>query len=45
MEKAIENMVIEETIEIEGLEITVDLEELTEHSEEVFAQGNHKEIE
>ena len=45
LEKAIENIVLEETIEIEGLEITVDLEELTEHVEKMHEETKHKEIE
>ena len=33
-----ENIVLEETIEIEGLEITLDLEGLTEHREEIHEE-------
>ena len=45
LEKAIENIVLEETIEIEGLEIIVDLEKLTEHGEKMHEETKNKEIE
>ena len=45
MEKAIENIVLEEKIEIEGLEIIVDLEELTEHGEKMHEETKNKDIE
>ena len=40
-----ENIVVEETIEIEGLEITIDLEGLTDHKEEIHEQIEHEQIE
>ena len=45
LEKAIENIVLEEKIEIEGLEIIVDLEELTEHGEKMHEETKNKDIE